>query len=92
MRIELSKWGNSAGVRIPKQVLSKLGLAVGDAFNLSLGEDGCIYLMPLRSEHRRVAPAEGVSFASLFKGSSMVDGGPAWPSDDMPVAEGEAWR
>ncbi|MGN0038911.1 MAG: AbrB/MazE/SpoVT family DNA-binding domain-containing protein [Coriobacteriales bacterium] len=93
MRVELSKWGNSAGVRIPKQVLTKLGLSIGDAFKLTIGdEDGCICLMPLRSEHRRVEPAQGISFASLFRGNNAVDGGAAWPSEDMLGAEEEAWR
>ena len=93
MRVELSKWGSSAGVRIPKQVLAKLGMSIGDAFRLSIGdEDGCLYLMPLRSEHRRVEPAQGVSFASLFRGSKAVDGGHAWPTEDMLGAEEEAWR
>ena len=35
MTVTISKWGNSQGFRIPKDILDKLNLAVGDLVNIS---------------------------------------------------------
>ncbi|MBK6303675.1 MAG: AbrB/MazE/SpoVT family DNA-binding domain-containing protein [Arcobacter sp.] len=34
MTVTISKWGNSQGFRIPKDILDKLNLAVGDLVNI----------------------------------------------------------
>ncbi|WP_082522083.1 AbrB/MazE/SpoVT family DNA-binding domain-containing protein [Ramlibacter sp. Leaf400] len=45
MRVELSKWGNSAAVRVPAGALADAGLQIGQALNLRV-EEGCLVLEP----------------------------------------------
>lgn len=92
MRVDLAKWGNSAAVRIPKQILKKLDIAIGDHLDLTAGEDGCIYLFPLKSEHRKVSAAKGITGKDLFANYQTCESADAWPDDDMLGAEAEAWR
>lgn len=39
MQIQLSKWGNSLGIRIPKDVARKLGLSENSRVDLSIEGD-----------------------------------------------------
>ena len=92
MKVDLSKWGNSAAIRIPKQILTQLNLSIGDSLNLTANEDGCIYLAPFKSEHRKVAPAKGVSGRELFANFQSCKQTQAWPDDNMLGHEQEAWQ
>lgn len=92
MKVSLAKWGNSAAVRIPKQLLEKLSIAIGDELDISANEDGCICIAPFKSEHRKVKAARGVSYAKLFAEYPGYESGDAWPNEDMMGKEQEAWR
>jgi len=39
MQVQISKWGNSLGVRVPKDVAAKLGLTEGSRVDVSLEGD-----------------------------------------------------
>lgn len=39
MSVSISKWGNSAALRLPKNILDALSLQVGDQVNLTLKEN-----------------------------------------------------
>jgi antitoxin MazE len=41
----INKWGNSAAVRIPVDVLSEAGLSLGSAVSIT-AKDGCIVIEP----------------------------------------------
>lgn len=58
MRSAIRKFGNLSGVIIPKSMLAEIGIAAGDAVDLSL-EDGRIVITPVK---RR--PREGWAKAS----------------------------
>jgi antitoxin MazE len=45
MRVEISKWGNSAAVRVPAGALADSGLQIGQALNLRV-EGGRLVLEP----------------------------------------------
>ena len=45
-KVELKKIGNSTGVILPKEVLARLQLSVGDKFYASLAADGGLRLTP----------------------------------------------
>lgn len=45
MRVEISKWGNSAAVRVPAGVLADAGMQIGQALNLRT-EAGRLVLEP----------------------------------------------
>ncbi|HEY1930437.1 MAG TPA: AbrB/MazE/SpoVT family DNA-binding domain-containing protein [Acetobacteraceae bacterium] len=51
MQTTVRKLGNSAGLIIPKAVLSQLGLSAGDAVDVRL-EDGRLVLAPARPRRR----------------------------------------
>ncbi len=53
MTIQIVRWGNSQGVRLPKALLDSAGLAAGDMAELRL-EDGRIIIerMPQQRMHR----------------------------------------
>jgi antitoxin MazE len=54
MKALIGKWGQSAGLRIPKDILERTGLALGDAVELSV-EDGKVILTPARQPLDREA-------------------------------------
>jgi antitoxin MazE len=46
----LQKWGNSTGVRIPKEVMAKAEVAVGDEVQFEVAKPGVIVLRATRSK------------------------------------------
>ncbi len=46
LELQIGKWGNSLGIRIPKHILESLHLGVQDRVSCSL-EDGKLILKPL---------------------------------------------
>jgi len=71
MRVAVRKLGNSSGVVIPKSMLAEIGLAPGDAIDVSL-EDSRIAITPVK---RR--PREGWAAASAEIGE-LRDEDLAW--------------
>ena len=61
MRAAIRKLGNSSGVIIPKSMLAEVGLAAGDAVDLSL-EDGRIAITPVK---RRPREGWAAAFAEI---------------------------
>ena len=55
---QLSKWGNSLAVRIPRAIASEARLAEGDRVSLELANDGSVVM---RSSRRRYELDELVS-------------------------------
>jgi antitoxin MazE len=51
MRAAIRKLGNSSGVIIPKSMLAQVGIAAGDAVDLSL-EDSRIIITPVKRRPR----------------------------------------
>lgn len=49
MVVTISKWGNSLGVRIPKDALEQAHLSEGDVVDV-IPEEGCIALKPHSAE------------------------------------------
>ena len=45
----ISKWGNSQGVRIPKEIVQSLGLVSGDKVKIFL-KDGKVILEPIKQK------------------------------------------
>ena len=51
MIVTISKWGNSQGFRVPKDILDKLNLAVGDLVNISQ-KDNKLIIEPVKKEKK----------------------------------------
>ena len=49
MQATLSKWGNSQGLRLPKEVISDLNIVVGEKINISY-DNKKITLEPIRNQ------------------------------------------
>ena len=48
---QVSKWGNSLAVRIPRAIVNDAGLAEGDRLSLDLTADGAIVLRSSRRKY-----------------------------------------
>jgi antitoxin MazE len=72
MRAAVRKFGNSAGVIIPKSILAELGVAAGDAVDMTL-EEGRIVVAPVKRVTR-----DGWAEASRAI-AEAGDDAPVWP-------------
>lgn len=93
MATTIAPWGNSEAVRIPRDVLRSVGLRRGDQVSFEVNRSGRIEIVPYGQKHRRVEPARGVTFDSLFKNydGERAATGDAWPNDDLVGAEWDSW-
>ncbi len=67
MHAQIKKWGNSQGIRLPKEVLNSAGITINDVLDVSVS-DGVITLSkPFR--HRTLEER-----AAEFDGRLMLDG------------------
>lgn len=53
MRIQLARWGNSTGLRVPSGILEQLGLKAGSHIDLIVSGD-VIELRPIRRTSRQL--------------------------------------
>ena len=61
----MAQWGNSQGLRLPKQLCRELGVAIGDELRVSAGSDGKIIIAPLKKRYHRSNTR--VTIADLFQ-------------------------
>ncbi len=81
MQTTLSRWGNSLGLRIPKQLAVTLGLAEGARVELTADEDRIIITLP-RAHYRLDDLLIGMTPEAMHKaydwgpdrGREIVDG------------------
>ena len=70
---QVSKWGNSLAVRIPRGIAKEARLAEGDRLTLNLATDGSIVL---RSTRRKYELGQLVSRITAKNRHSETDWGP----------------
>jgi antitoxin MazE len=51
--MQISKWGNSLAVRLPKALVDELGLKEGDQLNVVAARDGAIEVETREDQRRR---------------------------------------
>jgi antitoxin MazE len=51
--MQVSKWGNSLAVRLPKTLVEELGLKEGDQLNVVAARDGAIEVETREDQRRR---------------------------------------
>jgi antitoxin MazE len=51
--MQVSKWGNSLAVRLPKKLVEELGLKEGDDVNVVAAKDGTIEVETREDQRRR---------------------------------------
>jgi len=60
MRVQVARWGNSLGLRIPKEVARAAGLAEGMRVEVA-AEDGRVVISPDRPRYRLEELLEGMT-------------------------------
>ena len=51
--MQVSKWGNSLAVRLPKSLVDQLGLKEGDELNVVAAKDGTVEVETKEDQRRR---------------------------------------
>jgi antitoxin MazE len=51
--MQVSRWGNSLAVRLPKALVDQLGLKEGDQLNLVAAKDGAVEIETKEAQRRR---------------------------------------
>ena len=94
MTTKVVQWGNSDAVRIPKEMLRRVGLKRGDTIEIEINAAGRLELLPSTETHRRVVPTRKILAEELFRtyNGNRLDNRDAWPNDDLIGAEREAWQ
>jgi len=82
MQLHIQKWGNSAGVRLPKALIDQLGAQVGGTLEATVHDD----TMVLRAGRRRYKLAD--LLAQCDSSAPAVELG-AW--DDINPVGQEVW-
>lgn len=74
MITKLQKWGNSQGVRIPKEILTKISISEGDSVDVSY--DGNMIII------KRIQPLKRYSLEELFKDNEVQTKEEHWGSPE----------
>ena len=53
MTVTISKWGNSQGLRFPKEIMQAMGLSAGDKVSIRT-EDRKVIIEPVKNERKKI--------------------------------------
>lgn len=71
MQVQIKNWGNSQGIRLPKELLTSAGIAVDDTLNVSVSNGTIVLSKPFR--HKTLEER-----ATEFGGQLNLDGEYDW--------------
>lgn len=71
MQVQIKNWGNSQGIRLPKELLTSAGIAVDDTLNVSISNGTIVLSKPFRHKTLEERAAE-------FGGQLNLDGEYDW--------------
>ena len=54
MATALAQWGNSAGLHVPKDIMTKAKVGIGDLFDFDVPEEGKITLTLIRKSNAEI--------------------------------------
>lgn len=80
MQTQVKSWGNSQGIRIPKEILQNAGITLNDILDISISNGMIVLSKPFRHKTLEERAAE-------FNGQLNLDGEYDW---DTPVGK-EVW-
>ena len=66
MQVQVARWGNSLGVRIPKEIAGRAGLAEGSRVEIAMENDQ-IVLSPAQPKYRLKDLLRGMSRSEMRK-------------------------
>ena len=80
LNLQVAKWGNSLAVRIPAEVVRRIGIKEGDSVEARLTADGGMSLRPSTWDRKAFLAELEAARQSMPKGESVMDevrrGGP----------------
>ena len=71
MQAKVTAWGNSQGIRIPKEILKEAGIAINDLLNIKISNGMIMLVKPNRHKTLEERAAE-------FEGNLNLDGEFDW--------------
>ena len=71
MQVKVANWGNSQGIRIPKQVLQEANIGINDVLDVNVGNGVITFVKPFRHKTLEERTAE-------FGGDLRLDGEFDW--------------
>ncbi len=80
MQAQVKEWGNSQGIRLPKEILKSAGIALNEVLDVTVANGVITLVKPFRHKTLEERAAE-------FNGKLMLDGEYDW---DEPVGR-EVW-
>lgn len=80
MQAQVKVWGNSQGIRLPKEILKSAGIALNDVLDVTVSNGSITLVKSFRHKTLEERAAE-------FDGKLMLDGEYDW---DKPVGR-EVW-
>ena len=80
MQAQVKEWGNSQGIRLPKEILKSAGIALNEMLDVIVSNGSITLTKPFRHKTLEERAAE-------FDGKLMLDGEYEW---DEPVGR-EVW-
>jgi antitoxin MazE len=89
MELNVTSWGNSLGLRLPKAVAEMLGVAHGSKLEATF-VDGKLVLSPLEDEPGLEALAAGIDLEAMVKRVTSKNRHDRCELDDAPVGD-EVW-
>lgn len=81
MQTQVKEWGNSQGIRLPKEVLKNAGISLNEILDIKTSNGAITLVKPFR--HKTLEER-----AEEFDGELMLDGEYDW---DEPVGR-EVWQ
>lgn len=71
MQAQVKEWGNSQGIRLPKEILKSAGIALNDILDVTISNGAITLVKPFR--HKSLEERAGE-----FGGKLMLDGEYDW--------------
>ncbi len=87
MKTTLQRWGNSQGVRLPKQLVDRIGVDIGSEVLISLGDDQSTIIITPVNESRPVRGRHRIEDLIAASQPDFSDGTECWPHSQGK----EAW-
>ena len=73
MNLQIAKWGNSMAVRLPAELVRRIGLRDGDSVEAHLSADGALTIRPAGWNRSAFAAELAASRQALPTGQTVID-------------------
>lgn len=85
-KVTVAKWGNSEGIRIPKEIRDEAGISEGSELNVEY-KDGAVVLTPAEVRTVKIGKYDVPLLEDLFRGYNGPYWGEEWDTGSPVGAE-----